>query len=342
MDSPFLAVPESEWIASNALAFAIFDRFPVSPGHALVVPRRLVATWFDATSDEQRALLDLVDVVRRRLDRDLHPDGYNLGTNAGEAAGQTVMHLHLHLIPRYRGDMGDPRGGVRHVIPSRGNYLAQAPPLTTGGTDDPFSHHVLPLFALADEVAIVAAFVQESGVERIRADLLAALARGARVRLLTGDYLDITQAEALEALLDWQSAHLGDEPDDGRGRFEARVVEVNTLPKPTRSFHPKAWRFESARMGVAFVGSSNLSRSALDTGIEWNLRVDRDRDAEAYRRVAEAFERLWADARPLDGAWVRAYAERARERPAPPPLGEVAPDVTEPVPEPHAVQRGRW
>jgi diadenosine tetraphosphate (Ap4A) HIT family hydrolase len=105
------------------LAFAIFDGYPVSEGHALVIPRREVATWFDATEDEQRALMSLVDEVKNILDRRFSPDGYNIGINAGEAAGQTVMHLHVHVIPRYRGDMPDPRGGVRHVIPWKGNYF---------------------------------------------------------------------------------------------------------------------------------------------------------------------------------------------------------------------------
>lgn len=131
MDSPFLALPETAWVASNALAFAVRDRFPVSPGHTLIVPRRLVATWFEASREEHLAILDLVDAVKRSLDAELHPDGYNVGFNAGEAAGQTVMHLHVHVIPRYRGDVDDPRGGVRYVIPARANYLAPGglPPL---------------------------------------------------------------------------------------------------------------------------------------------------------------------------------------------------------------------
>ena len=124
-DSPFLSVPSSEWVASSDLAFAIRDRYPVSPGHTLVVPRRLVATWFEATPEEQQALLRLVDEVKRTLDGELQPDGYNVGFNAGAAAGQTVMHLHVHVIPRFHGDMDDPSGGVRHVIPSRGNYRRQ-------------------------------------------------------------------------------------------------------------------------------------------------------------------------------------------------------------------------
>src|SRR5512139_2674611 len=123
--SPFLAVPPSEWVAANALAFAVADRYPVSPGHTLVIPRRLIQTWFDASPEEQTAIFQLVDDVKRKLDAELSPDGYNIGINAGEAAGQTVMHLHVHVIPRYRGDVDDPRGGVRHVIPGKGNYLAE-------------------------------------------------------------------------------------------------------------------------------------------------------------------------------------------------------------------------
>lgn len=121
-DSPFLLIPREQWVASNASAFAIRDRFPVSPGHTLLVPRRLVSTWFEATREEQHALFDLLDVVRQLIDRELHPAGYNIGFNSGAVAGQTVMHLHVHVIPRYVGDVRDPRGGVRGVIPSRQQY----------------------------------------------------------------------------------------------------------------------------------------------------------------------------------------------------------------------------
>jgi diadenosine tetraphosphate (Ap4A) HIT family hydrolase len=113
--SPFLRIPATSWVASNALAFAIRDRHPVSPGHTLVVTRRLVPTWFDATPDEQAALLRLVDEVHRDLGAAHHPDGWNIGLNVAAAGGQTVPHLHVHVIPRYRGDVPDPRGGVRDV-----------------------------------------------------------------------------------------------------------------------------------------------------------------------------------------------------------------------------------
>ncbi|MDB4958194.1 MAG: ATP-dependent helicase YejH [Myxococcales bacterium] len=334
--SVFLEVPEEAWIFANALAFAFRDRFPVAPGHTLVVTRRVTPDWFTATEDERAAVFALIGDVKRQLDEELAPDGYNVGFNAGAAAGQTVMHLHVHVIPRFRGDMDDPRGGVRHVIPSKANYLREVPPLATGGDDDPFSRHVIPLFERANEIAIVAAFVQESGLDRIQAAVESALVRGARIRVITGDYLNITQAGALETLLDWEQAA---QNDDGEpGRFLARVIEVERLPTRNKSFHPKSWRFESTDLGVAFVGSSNLSRSALESGIEWNLRVDRDRDATAYTRVRDAFEGLWVRGRKLDPAWIEAYALRARGAQLAMPPGEEDEDAIEPPPAPHDVQ----
>jgi len=123
MTSPFLQMPPSSWVASNDLAFAIRDGFPVSPGHSLVLPRRAVPTWDEATREERIAMLDLVEVVRGQLKSTNQPDGFNLGVNIGESAGQTVMHLHMHIIPRYTGDVENPRGGVRHVIPGKGDYI---------------------------------------------------------------------------------------------------------------------------------------------------------------------------------------------------------------------------
>ncbi len=117
---PFCATEGA--VLGNDLAYARLDKYPVTPGHLLILPRRHVATWFDANADERQALLALLEQGRRLLDEQHAPDGYNIGINVGEAAGQTVMHLHVHLIPRYRGDVANPRGGVRGVIPSRQNY----------------------------------------------------------------------------------------------------------------------------------------------------------------------------------------------------------------------------
>ncbi len=123
MASPFTKCPASTWVASNQLAFAIRDGFPVSPGHTLIVAKREIPTWFDASPDERAAIMELVDEVKGQLDTEKpKPDGYNIGFNAGEAAGQTVMHLHVHVIPRYKGDTPDPRGGIRWVIPEKAKY----------------------------------------------------------------------------------------------------------------------------------------------------------------------------------------------------------------------------
>jgi len=105
------------------LVLGLWDSFPVSPGHALLVTRRHVADWFSASSDERRALIDDLEVARAVIQAGHSPDGFNIGINIGAAAGQTVPHLHVHLIPRYAGDVDDPRGGVRHVLPALANYL---------------------------------------------------------------------------------------------------------------------------------------------------------------------------------------------------------------------------
>ena len=103
--SPFLAIPESEWAGSNDLAFAIRDGYPVSPGHTLVVPRRLIPEWDSATTQEQQAILALVDKVKADLRRTHAPDGFNIGVNVGRAAGAGIpTHIHWHIVPRWDGD----------------------------------------------------------------------------------------------------------------------------------------------------------------------------------------------------------------------------------------------
>ena len=101
---------------------AIRDGFPVSPGHTLVIPKRHIGSWFEISNDEQRGLLDLLARAKTDLQEEFKPDGYNIGINDGPAAGQTVPHLHMHLIPRYKGDQEDPRGGVRWIIPDKAKY----------------------------------------------------------------------------------------------------------------------------------------------------------------------------------------------------------------------------
>ncbi len=119
-DCPFCKVLEP--IISNQLAYVKYDSYPVSNGHLLIIPIRHVADYFDMTPEEKTAVMELVEQGKALLDQELKPDGYNVGINSGLAAGQTVMHAHVHLIPRYRADTDDPRGGVRGVIPEKQKY----------------------------------------------------------------------------------------------------------------------------------------------------------------------------------------------------------------------------
>ena len=119
---PFCEPDPDQIFFENEHVVGLWDRYPVSPGHALLVPRRHVAGWFDAAPSEQLALIAALPIAREAISRRHQPAGFNVGINIGEAAGQTVFHLHVHLIPRYPGDQADPRGGVRHVVPEKARY----------------------------------------------------------------------------------------------------------------------------------------------------------------------------------------------------------------------------
>lgn len=122
---PFCNPDITRIILANHHAVAINDGYPVSPGHSLIIPKRHIASFFEANREEQSALLDLISEMQELLVKERKPDGFNIGINVGEAAGQTVMHLHIHLIPRYAGDKPDPRGGVRWIFPDKAAYWNQ-------------------------------------------------------------------------------------------------------------------------------------------------------------------------------------------------------------------------
>ncbi len=109
----------------NDLCALLLDRYPVSLGHRLVIPKRHVSGYFALTDEEKHSLWRMVDEARARIEREHHPDGYNVGVNDGAAAGQTIFHVHMHVIPRYRGDRDDPRGGIRWIIPERARYWSE-------------------------------------------------------------------------------------------------------------------------------------------------------------------------------------------------------------------------
>jgi diadenosine tetraphosphate (Ap4A) HIT family hydrolase len=121
-DCPFCDIAPDRVLAANEHAVAVLDAYPASPGHCLVVARRHVVGFFELEPSEIAAMVEVLGHVRCRIEAVHSPQGYNVGVNVGVAAGQTVSHVHIHLIPRYAGDVADPTGGVRNVIPGRGRY----------------------------------------------------------------------------------------------------------------------------------------------------------------------------------------------------------------------------
>jgi diadenosine tetraphosphate (Ap4A) HIT family hydrolase len=119
---PFCSLPQTRILEENEYGFLILDAYPISPGHSLIIPKRHIGSWFNTQPEEKLSLLSLLDRAKEKVEEKHAPDGYNIGINDGQAAGQTVPHLHLHLIPRYQGDLSDPRGGVRWVLPNKAKY----------------------------------------------------------------------------------------------------------------------------------------------------------------------------------------------------------------------------
>lgn len=339
-ESPFFEIPQSQWICANRSAFAIWDGYPVSAGHALVVTRRLISDWWEATPDERADIFELVDLVRAEIQTLHSPDGFNVGFNAGNAAGQTINHLHIHIIPRYTNDVADPRGGIRHVIPTRGNYLAAKDPApheslmkgTATGLEsstpvlvDGQVRLLLPELVKHlrstefDRIDIVVSFIKMSGLEMLTGAITDALDRSAEVRVLTTDYLGLTERAALSRLHDLMQDY-------------PALLAVRLFHDPDVSFHPKAYLFHStAGQGeAAFVGSSNISGSGLNGGIEWNLLVG------SVHQLHERFVMLWLDQRslPLNAEFIDSY------QPAPdyvPAVVEIAEEPLEP-PKPRPIQ----
>ena len=118
----FFEIPADRHIGETLHFFLIRDGFPVSPGHTLIITKVLRKDYFELNVEEKADLDNAIQLAKKFVEEEFAPDGYNIGMNCGETAGQTVFHFHCHLIPRYAGDMKDPRGGVRHVIPSKGAY----------------------------------------------------------------------------------------------------------------------------------------------------------------------------------------------------------------------------
>src|SRR3989344_915868 len=110
-------------ILENDFCVARWDEFPVSKGHTLIIPKKHTTSFFDLKEEELSKMFSLIKEAKNTIQKEYNPDGFNIGLNDGEAAGRTIHHLHIHLIPRYKGDVDNPRGGIRHIIPGKGDYL---------------------------------------------------------------------------------------------------------------------------------------------------------------------------------------------------------------------------
>lgn len=336
-DCPFCSASKERVAFVSDSSIAIWDQYPVTAGHLLIVPRRHVPVWSELAPAE---ISDIVRAVGRAqgLLRDRYSvDGFNVGFNESAAGGQTVPHFHVHVIPRRLGDIDDPRGGVRHVIPNKGNYLRPsreqpAVELTPhrrsliAGGEDPLIQHLLPHIQQAQSVDVTVAFVLDSGVRLLQSSLQALLDRGGRLRLVAGDYLDVTEPSALRQLLDLS------------GNVNRWMFETSDT-----SFHPKSWIFHFGHGGsIAIVGSSNLTETALRSGIEWNYRVYDKSNPGGWDDVLNGFESLIkrTEIRELTHEWIDRYeARRVPPTQRPRSFSEVAEEAPLPAPTPHNIQR---
>jgi superfamily II DNA or RNA helicase/diadenosine tetraphosphate (Ap4A) HIT family hydrolase len=331
---PFCSIDSQRIAFANSLLFAVWDAFPVNGGHLLLVPRAHKPDWAALTAAERSAIWSAITDAQVLIADRFHPQGFNVGFNEGIAAGQTIFHFHLHVIPRYDGDVVDPRGGVRCVVPARGNYLISEPvnpssdshKLVKGG-EDPFLSHLLSYLDDADTCDVAVAFLLDSGARLIVEHLRDFLDRGGKARILVGDYLDVTEPAALRRL------------NDLTGNLNLRVYETRHPNFRARGFHLKTYIFHTASKGIAFVGSSNLSEPALTDSLEWNYKVVSADEQDGFVEIAKAFEGLFhAEETSLaDEEWILSY-ERRRVAPNWRAAEEAGPTPDEPA-TPHEIQR---
>ncbi len=303
-------------------------------------------TWWESTPEERADLLEATFEARRQVEERHHPKGYRVGFDILPAAEQVPQHLHLHVVPRYAAigqsvsespsqSLAEPfaipadTADRASEAPSPSWQLAPGAPHSLPlirGEGDPFYPHLRAAMSRAHQVDIAVAFLMPGGWSKVVPHLEDLLSRRGSLRLLTGDYMDVTDPDTLMAVLDLRE----------RWDFEARIFQTGTGP-----FHPKCYLFRD-RDGnaTAFVGSSNLSASALGNGLEWNYRALSSRERAGVLEVQKAFEDLFRHPAtlPLTEEWVRGY----RERRAPVQVrGKAVPveiETPEPPPEPHAIQ----
>lgn len=290
--------------------------------------RRHVARYFDATEEERAAIWRALDAVRSQLDQRYGEAGYSVTFDAGAHGAVSEEHFRVLVVPHCENSAVHANGG--------GRFEPQEPQLTTGVTN-PLGPVLFRDLERAVHVDIAVAFVfvaaLNAGVLSRLRDVLAR--EGSRVRLLTGDYQNVTEPEALRLLLTFREQ--AEASEALRGRFELRVFQASTTGS---SFHPKAYLLHSDGAALAtYVGSSNLSRTGLFDGVEWNLRVA---DEAAVKATQESFEQLFTHPATCEVTheWIASYTERRSANELAPRFDvSVQEDAPVPIPTPNAVQQ---
>ena len=283
MSCPFCSIDESRIAFSNDCVIAIWDGFPVSPGHLLIVPRRHVPAWAEPKLRREGCNLVGNRSGHRSIIRTVPSRRLQRRIQRKRCSRSNRLPLPLHIIPRYEGDVADPRGGVRHVIPTKQITLRPAaavpqtwhsPKARDGRRRNPLLPHLLLHLDRSTMCDIAVAFLLDSGARMIVSHLRDFLARGGRARILVGDYLDVTEPAALR--------RLNDLTGDLLVRVSRRGIAAFIL-RPT-SFKPTT-------KGIAFVGSSNLSAPALTSSIEWNYKVISHHERAGFSEITAGLRR---------------------------------------------------
>lgn len=324
---PYCDLDDSDALFSSDLVVAVAAPIPDAPGHSLVIPRRHVPTYFEASTWEQSELWRAVAEIKKLLDEIHHPAGYNVGFDVGAVAGQQVMHCHIHIVPRTAA-AGDGNHQNKRQPRATSSSTDTGLPRFVPGQEEPLGRVLQKALQTAARFDVVVAYVHPGGLKALEADLLDALKRDVRVRILVGDYQGGTSADALRWLLSL------DNDNDG---LEAWFFHTET----GGPFHPKAYVFHDGSGpdgagGTAYIGSSNLSGPALGNGIEWNLRLVSSEDVDTFRAVTARVEALLAhpSTKRLTREIIDAYEERFPTLAAPPRRTE----LRAPPPTPHDVQ----
>ena len=283
------AIPQSEWIASNRSAFAVAAPNPKGAGHVVVLPKRQIASWSEAGPDELLDLLALIEEVRQRIGEVHLVHDFHVRFEVGTSTEQLLIDVVPIRDPaKSRDESPALEGQSSHLIDGRAGRTLKLELLRC---------LINPEF---NRVDLLVSFIMKSGLRTVLSKLAQSIERGAQVRVLTTDYLQITDADALAQLLD-----LAETAHGLPGSIELRVFS-----DPLTSFHPKAYFFWSSTTQTAsgFVGSSNLSLSGIETGVEWSLATSE------VQPMITSFEALWDDERSsaVDHDFLRGYRQRWR------------------------------